>query len=109
MGNSFLEMTDTEISNNVNAGIYMHYSDVECYGSPAGRYGSWGNSTYGIYSYVPSNTYQNYILSSDCDFGVGADDNSNYDVVLNVNNNNSYYNYGDDANFVCQTVTGLCQ
>ena len=102
-------MTETEISNNVNAGIYMHYGDVECFGSTAGPYGSWGNSTYGIYNYVSANTFQNYIISDTCDFGVGANDNGSHDIVLNINNNNSYYSYGDDESFVCQMVNGMCQ
>lgn len=101
---SSLVMENTEISGNDGHGVYAQEANVQCTGSPSDRSGSWGNTKYGFWLEF-FDAAEHTMTSAGCDFGAGAEDNGFEDVMFN---NVIGFEYGDDVNFSCSSLTQTC-
>ncbi len=104
---SWMSFDNTPVYDNIGTALYAYESSMDCYGGEEDRGGFWANSSYGLYFFEVSGTNRT-ITSDACDFGVGHEDNGGYDVYLYGSGGSSYYDYGDDEAFECESLLGYC-
>ncbi|MFZ5476381.1 MAG: MopE-related protein [Myxococcota bacterium] len=102
-----LHMVDTEISGNsatYGGGAWLYRGNITCTGDAGQDSGFWDNTatTAGGGVYIDHNS--GTLLTTDCDFGTGGDDNSPDDVYAKTDG--AQPAYGNDVDLICTGATG---